>query len=303
MLKRAAVLLFHEDPERWFTGAHLRIGRFRSDADLLFHNIVTGGLLVQQDKGLELVLDKYLTASISYEGMQRVERYPVPPAALREAIVNALIHKDYSSGTPVQISVYDNKLMIYNPGSLPMGWTVDTLLEKHSSEPRNPDLAGVFFRLKLVESWGRGYARIADACRANGTPLPTLRHEGPGLWIEWQWDAASDPVSTFTDPVTGHVASHAGHVGPEIGHVAGHVAGHVTEHVETLLRLLSEHGESGPSDIRARLGLTSRPHVHSQYVQPALAAGLIEMTIPDKPKSRLQKYRLTTAGRAALAPR
>ena len=96
-LKRAAVLLFHADPERFITGAFVKIGFFRSNAELLYHDEVHGDLFTQVNQTLELLLTKYTKAMISYRGVQRFETYPVPEEALREAVLNAIAHKDYAS--------------------------------------------------------------------------------------------------------------------------------------------------------------------------------------------------------------
>jgi len=146
LLKRAAVLLFHPDPEVLVTGAYVKIGFFRTNSDLLYHDEIHGDLITQAMRTIDLVQTKYFRASIAYEGMQRVETWPVPDAALREAVYNAILHKDYATGIPIQISVYDDKLMIWNPGVLPEHWNLETLLGKHSSKPFNPDLANAFFR-------------------------------------------------------------------------------------------------------------------------------------------------------------
>ena len=91
-LKRAAVLLFHPDPERVVTGAFVKIGFFRTHADLLYHDEIHGDLFTQVERTMDLLLTKYLTAGLSYQGLQRLERFPVPEAALREAVLNAIIH-------------------------------------------------------------------------------------------------------------------------------------------------------------------------------------------------------------------
>jgi ATP-dependent DNA helicase RecG len=184
-LKRAAILLFHPDPERFVTGAFIKIGFFRTDADLVFHDEIHGDLFSQVDKTLDTLRAKYLKALISYDGVQRVENYPVPEEALREAILNAVAHKDYSSGSPIQISVYADKLLVWNSGHLPHDWTVDRLTEKHSSQPFNPDIANAFFRAGAIESWGRGIERIMSACRESGTPRPTIDYEPGGIWIKF----------------------------------------------------------------------------------------------------------------------
>lgn len=105
-LKRAAILLFHPDPEKYVTGAFVKIGYFRTDDDLLFQDEIHGHLFEQVEKTLDLLFTKYLKAFITYEGIQRIERFTFPELALREALLNAIAHKDYSSGAPVQISVY-----------------------------------------------------------------------------------------------------------------------------------------------------------------------------------------------------
>ena len=88
---------------------------------------------------------RFRKALISYEGIQRVETFPVPEEALRETLLNAVIHKDYASAAPIQISVYEDKILFWNPGILPEGWTVESLTRKHASEPFNPDVANAFF--------------------------------------------------------------------------------------------------------------------------------------------------------------
>ena len=93
---------------------------------------------------------------------------------MREALLNAVVHKDYASGIPVQISVYPDKLMICNPGQLPPQWTVERLLAKHASAPFNPDLANAFFRAGLVEAWGRGIERMLETCRQAGQDDPEI---------------------------------------------------------------------------------------------------------------------------------
>jgi hypothetical protein len=81
---------------------------FRSESDLVYHDEVRGELFRQVDRTLDLLLTKYLKAAIHYEGIQRIERFPVPRAALREALLNALVHRDYAVGAPVQIRVYQD---------------------------------------------------------------------------------------------------------------------------------------------------------------------------------------------------
>lgn len=205
-LKRAALLLFHPDPERFVTGAFVKIGYFETQAELRYHDEIHGNLFTQVRQTLDLLQSKYLKARISYEGVQRVETWPVPEEALREAVLNAITHKDYASGVPIQISVYADQLMIWNPGQLPPAWTVAQLLGKHASQPHNPDVANAFFRAGMVEAWGRGVERMVGACRSAGLPDPEFRDETTGLWSVFRFAPASvetpvqTPVETRVEP-------------------------------------------------------------------------------------------------------
>jgi hypothetical protein len=142
--KRATALLFAADPQRFVTGAFVKVGFFESETELLHHDEVEGDLFHQVKNTLDLLLTKYLKAVISYDGIVRVETFPVPRAALREALLNALVHRDYAVTAPVQIRVYENRLRMWNPAVLPEGWTLDTLLGAHSSSPYNLPLPMLF---------------------------------------------------------------------------------------------------------------------------------------------------------------
>ena len=172
MLKRAAVLLFHRNPEKWITGAFVKIGFFENDADLRYQDEVHGYLMIQADRVIDLLYTKYLTAEISYDNITRIEHYPFPKDAIREAIFNALIHQDFSVGVPVQISVYKDKLYISNDCVFPANWTAETLMQKHRSLPHNPDIANTFFRAGFIESWGRGVEKICRLCKEYGISEP-----------------------------------------------------------------------------------------------------------------------------------
>ena len=188
-LKRAALLLFHPDPEKFVTGAFIKIGFFENDADLIFQDEVHGNLFEQIEKTLDLLFTKYIKAIISYEnGINRIETYEYPKDAIREALLNAIAHKDYSGGVPIQISVYKDKIMIWNEGQLPEDWTIETLVAKHSSKPYNPDIALAFYRSGYIESWGRGIKKMTDLCIKAGLPKPSFYYHSSGIWSVFQKD-------------------------------------------------------------------------------------------------------------------
>ena len=203
-LKRSAALLFHRDPEKFITGAFVKIGFFRTDADLLYQDEIHGSLFQQVRQTMDLLTTKYMKSIIRYEGLQRIDELPVPRDALREAILNSVIHKFYGSFSPIQISVYDNKLMIWNAAALPIGWTVETLMQKHSSQPFNPEIASVFFRAGEIEAWGRGIERIVTACKDYGAEAPEWSFDGTGIWVTFKlMTTVNNQKLTYSDQVSG----------------------------------------------------------------------------------------------------
>ena len=186
-LKRAAALLFHPDPERFVTGAYIKIGYFREHADLIYQDEVHGSLFQQVRQTMDLLTTKYMRALIGYEGIQRIETLPIPREALREALLNSVVHKAYESLTPIQIAVYDNKLEIFNCGYLPENWTIEDLLGSHRSRPYNPDIANAFFRAGEIETWGRGIERIINGCKDAGCPEPTFECKSGEIWTVFHY--------------------------------------------------------------------------------------------------------------------
>ncbi len=182
-LKRSAAILFLDDPERFITGAYVKIGYFKTDDELVYQDEIHGHLFHQIEQTIDLLTTKYLKAAISYKGIQRQETLPYPEAALREAVINAIAHKNYSSGTPIQISVYDNKIHFWNDARLPDGWTIRMLSRKHPSKPFNPDIANTLFRAGLIEAWGRGTIRIIQECNNQGNVNAKFRFDEMGFQL------------------------------------------------------------------------------------------------------------------------
>ncbi|WP_223834182.1 ATP-binding protein [Spirosoma profusum] len=182
-LKRAALVLFGKHPMRFILGAHIKIGRFGQDAtDLKFQDELSGDGFRLAERTLQLLDSKYLPGLVSYQGLYRQERLPYPPDAIREALLNAIMHKDYFGG-PIFVWVYDDRLVFFNEGSLIEGLTLADLQQPHSSRRRNPTLAMAMFRGGLVETWGRGTLKMIAECRAWGLPDPLFEDKQGGFWV------------------------------------------------------------------------------------------------------------------------
>ena len=126
-----------------------------------------------------------------------------PKDAVRELIVNALVHKDYHYHEPVTVSLYPDRLEVFNFGKLPEGVTASNLKKKHPSIRRNTRLSEVFFAAGYVENWAMGIQRIMDACKANGNPEPMFEETFGGvtatLRIRTDKKKPTEPISFDND--------------------------------------------------------------------------------------------------------
>lgn len=182
-LKRAAIVLFGKDPGKFYPNTFVKIGKFEDDDfTIRFQEVEEGNIIQVIDKVLRTLDYKFLIRNISFEGMNRVETLEYPIPALREMLLNALIHRNYM-GAPTQIRVYDKKLSVWNDGGLPPTITLSQLKENHSSHPRNPILAEACFKGGYIDSWGSGIMKIINSCKTDGLPAPDLKEKEGGFIV------------------------------------------------------------------------------------------------------------------------
>lgn len=209
-----AVLLFGKYPQRRFVTSSFKIGRFGADdSDLLSQDQIEGNLIQMTDKIMQVLSSKYLIRPIHYEGLQRKEPLEIPEDALREIIFNSIVHK-LQFGTWNQMSIYDDHIRLWNEGVLPEDYTVETLMSKHTSKPRNPKMAQVFYRAGFIEAWGRGYEKIMKAFDKANLKRPEFTVEQGGvtatiyreIFMSVRGDAKpnqtdTEPIQTDTNPI------------------------------------------------------------------------------------------------------
>ena len=182
-LKRAAIIMFGKDPVRFYPGAFVKIGRFgKGDTDLRFQEVEEGNLIVLLRNVIEQLNHKFLIRPVTFEGLYRIENNEYPMPAIREMLLNALIHRTYM-GVFTQIRVYDDKISIWNDGELPQGVTLEKLKQHHSSRPRNLIIADVCFKGGLIDAWGSGTVRIIETCKTAGLPEPVLGERDGGFAV------------------------------------------------------------------------------------------------------------------------
>ena len=207
-LKNAALLLFGKDPLKFFTSVRFKIGRFGSDeGDLLIQDVIEGNIIQMADRVLEVLKAKYLVSPVRFEGMRRYEELEVPVESLREMLDNSICHKDYTR-PDIQMHVYDDHVEIWNEGELPDGYNEQVLYGKHSSKPRNRNIADTMFKAGFIDTWGRGYKKIQDGFKTAGLSMPTVKSELGGTTVTFQrgYDVVSGRKNVVSD-VTSNVSS------------------------------------------------------------------------------------------------
>jgi len=195
-LKNAGVLLFGKEPQRLFPVAQVRIGIFR-ETEILDSHDFQGTLWEQLDGAMERfrqVLKVRFDTRVeqpTLEGLQRREVWEYPLEALREALINALVHRDYTISADIQIKIHEDSLEIWNAGELPSPLKPEDLRGPHRSVLRNPLIAQVFYFAGLIERWGSGTLKIMDLCRQQGLPEPAFENEQGGFRVTF----AKDPYT------------------------------------------------------------------------------------------------------------
>ena len=151
---------------------------------MLDFKTIEGDILIQLKKAEDFIFEHIPKQAWIEEGkLQRQEKWLYPPKAIREALVNALAHRDYETTSSVQVRIFDDRLEIWNPGGLPSGLTVEKLRKKHTSIPRNPLIARAFFWVKYVEEVGTGTNKIIKWCKEWGLPEPEFEDTGTGFVV------------------------------------------------------------------------------------------------------------------------
>lgn len=185
------------------------------------------------------------------------------------------------------VAMYDDHLEVVNPGSLHFGITPKKLTRPHESKPWNPIIANVFYRAGIIERWGSGTLNIIDWCRENANPKPARHEQAESVYATFM--PAALPATQRASRKVGPGAA------PGRREVTGGVTGEVAGEVRQLLRVMKS--AMSRSEIQRALDLKGQANFRNRYLLPALRIGLIEMTIPDKPNSRMQKYKPTAKGR------
>ena len=183
-LTNAAILLFGKNPQRFFIQSETRCARFKGAKPLEFIDMkVFGGNIIDQMEDAVEFVKEHIKLHAKIVGMERVERWEYPIDAIREAITNAICHRDYEISANVQVRIFDDRIEIWGCGHLPEPLTVEDLKQRHRSILRNPLVGKCFFWIKFIEQWGTGTNRIIDACLDYGLPEPVFEELSGSLVV------------------------------------------------------------------------------------------------------------------------
>ncbi len=173
-LTNAAILLFGKDPQKYFPRSLVKCALFADNKAIDFLDFKdVGGTIINQVPEVLLFLRKQLNISVKISGKpERDEIWEIPREALREAVINAICHRSYEDTGNVQVRIFNNKVEIWNPGTLPESITIESLKKEHRSIPRNELIARCFYLIKYIEQWGTGTNRIINLCKEAGLKEP-----------------------------------------------------------------------------------------------------------------------------------
>jgi ATP-dependent DNA helicase RecG len=282
LFRNAGVLFFAKNVRHFFPQAYITclLAKGTDKVHILDRKDFDGGIVADIEDALRFI-ERNTRTAYRIERLKRENIPEYPMKALREAITNAVMHRDwFIEGANVFVEIYTDRIEVVSPGSLPKGMTLADLGSK--SVRRNALIADLLHRIDFIEKAGTGIKRIRDEARGGGYPEPV-------------WEANGFVTTIFRPNPEVRTAAEA---------QAGGIAGKVTAHVPHMYRtspeqvaVLEAAREPKPrEELQQVAGIRHRQHFLLEYLRPLLEAGLLEPTIPDKPRSSRQRYRLTRAG-------
>ena len=284
VFRNAGVLFFAKDVRRFLPQGYVTclLGKGRDKVHILDRKDFADGLVEDIENSLRFI-ERNTRLEYRIETLKREEIPEYPMDALREAITNAIMHRDYfEGGANVFVEVYSDRIEISNPGGLPKGLAPADF--GTTSIRRNLLVADLLHRIGYIEKAGTGIRRMREGAERHGCPEPQFKATG-------FFTAVFRPR-----PRPEQLAD----TGPSDGtpQATPQVAPQVTPQVAAVLK--QARYTASRDELLASAGLKDRVHFLRAYLQPLLEAGWLELTIPDKPRSSKQRYRTTQAGLAAL---
>jgi len=168
----AAILLFHQHPQRLLPQGVIHCGRFKEEIIVIDDRMIESTITEQVEEAMDFIRKNINVQFVMTGEPAREQIWDYPIDALREAIINAVCHRDYTISSNTEIRIYDDRLIVWSPGGLPFGITIEDLYRPHPSVLRNKGIAGIFYDMGWIEQWGSGIDKMRNACVKAGLPEP-----------------------------------------------------------------------------------------------------------------------------------
>ena len=273
----AAVLSFAKAPQRFLISSDVKCAHFHGTEvakPIPSYQRYNGTAFQLVDQAVDFVLSKIaLSVGTRAESTQAPVSYEIPKEVVREAIVNAVAHRDYTSNASVQVMLFSDRLEVLNPGRLPPALTLEQLRQAHPSVPNNRLLARSLYLTQYIEEMGTGTLDMIRRCRDAGLPEPEFTDSGGFKTTIWR---AKPPEQIEVQPVS--------------------LRGELKSRVLNLL----VDGPMSRSELSKQLGHKKASGQLYNVVRDLLGDRMIEYTLPETPRSRRQQYRLTERGKTEL---
>lgn len=300
IFRNAGVLFFAKNVNHFFPQAYVTclLAKGTDKVNILDRKDFAGGLVSDIEESLRFI-ERNTRTGYRIEKLRREDVPEYPMRALREAITNAVMHRDYfEAGANVFVEIYDDRIEISNPGGLAKGLSREELGSR--SVRRNPLIADLLHRIALIEKAGTGIRRMIEDTKKHKCPEPKFTVNG--FFTATFWPNV-EMARKITPQVTGEVT---GQVTEQVAEqVSEQVTPQVTRQVTPQVIAVLEAARTARTreELQRAVGLRDREHFRKTYLEPLLVAGWLKMTIPDKPRSSKQRYRTTELGRKVLARR
>lgn len=298
-ITNAAVLLFGKKPQRFMISSEIRCAHFHGTEvakPIPSYQVYKGTAFDLVDQATDFVLSKINRSIGTREASARAPRtYEIPVEVVTEAIVNAVAHRDYTDKGSVQVMLFSDRLEVRNPGRLPPPLTLDKLREAHRSVPGNPLLAESLYLMEYIERMGTGTLDMIRRCAAAGLPEPDFAVTDGFVTTVWRASASKEARGYGDTPKVIHTGGQAG------GHAEGHGSQAAPSEKDAALLRACIKGPVPGDELLAAGGYSNRTGHFRRSLERLQCEGLLEMTVPDKPRSPAQRYRLTEKGRRVAA--
>ena len=267
-LLNAGMVLFGETPYN-----DLQMAVFAGTERLTFLDIQREhGTIFELVDRAEKYIFKNIRWRVEFGSLQRKEIPEIPVDAVREALINSFCHKEYGTGQNNEVSIYKDRVEIYNPGTFPAGYEPEDFISgRERPIRRNPLIAQTLYYSKNVESFGTGLKRIADACDAAGCKYKFEVLKSGFVVVFYRSDENFDTTGTDTTPVTIPVNT------PD-------------KDIRSKIVSLCLNAPQTREQLMQACGMKNKAHFLKAYLKPMLETGELQLTVPDKPNSRNQKY-------------